>query len=536
MMSTEENRFGLPPVTASLLESMLTVDNAGDNMVSNIREAIGRPDLIAAFDSELNRLLNRSPPIDAHNITAQLNELQSMAEMENAFEQVRYSSSQIANANSGIEGSPPVANIHQDINNNSDYMDIRAALIAASAEQLNQQNLEAYALTAFEGVISVHGTLPDGVPGGRGEILQDQKIAETMEQIAAQNPKNLVRGALLRCSCGSHKRYLNLPIHHGVYVRDRPLIHAQDAVPGRNIMWFGLCTAPNPPTGNRIRVADFGLVDQSGYFMHENVDRTGAGSGCQPSIQGGWRNSDERAWLDESAAYAVVTKQSYIMCQHGGVIYPVTSGQEDIFIPAFSHSPFPFDLSENSNFMQWAAEEGINPFLPGMAEFDDWYSRRIQDSTTTLGESRLRVEQYEEEFANITHVSEGDLFGSGRCESNELHALLNLQRAQEEYRQHIKNRSELYNSWASARYRSGSFNNMLDEQKASTEQMFGLYYPPGHLPGLDEEKERIRTQFGRPIVEEPATEMNRQEPENWNDHIPISPLVQGMMDGTIPLP
>ena len=71
--------------------------------------------------------------------------------------------------------------------------------------------------------------------------------------------KFLVRGALLKCSCGSHPRRLNLMKDHGVtvdlkdgYDKGHPFVHEMDCVPGPNgnIDYFGVCNMlpKNSPT------------------------------------------------------------------------------------------------------------------------------------------------------------------------------------------------------------------------------------------------------------------------------------------------
>ena len=68
----------------------------------------------------------------------------------------------------------------------------------------------------------------------------------------------LVRGATLICSNGTHKRKLNLPKCHGVYIGEHPVMHelecVSEAVCGRdkcNIAFFGICIPESgspPPT------------------------------------------------------------------------------------------------------------------------------------------------------------------------------------------------------------------------------------------------------------------------------------------------
>ena len=59
----------------------------------------------------------------------------------------------------------------------------------------------------------------------------------------------LVRGAELYCSCGTHKRKLNLPTCHGVYTNGKPMMHEEDCEVGddKNIPSFGICQSEENP-------------------------------------------------------------------------------------------------------------------------------------------------------------------------------------------------------------------------------------------------------------------------------------------------
>ena len=71
---------------------------------------------------------------------------------------------------------------------------------------------------------------------GKAQDLIDQTLEERdfeneeaiktylMEHTGDENPKYLVRGALLHCHCGTHARCLNLLLDHGAYVGEHPLI------------------------------------------------------------------------------------------------------------------------------------------------------------------------------------------------------------------------------------------------------------------------------------------------------------------------
>ena len=102
-----------------------------------------------------------------------------------------------------------------------------------------------------------------------------------------EDKEYLVRGALLRCSKGSHPRRLNLPTSHGVYSKEHPIIRKDD-YKEENISHFGVCQSSTPPEG------------------------------CIPNITGEWSTVNGQA----------VTMDSYLVCNCMGTIEPLTSGQE----------------------------------------------------------------------------------------------------------------------------------------------------------------------------------------------------------------
>ena len=119
----------------------------------------------------------------------------------------------------------------------------------------------------------------------------------------------ITRGALLACDMGSHKRRLNLPQSHGVYINNNPLINDSDCTLD-NISYFGVCASQTPPK-NAVSVC---LVKQEG----ESKGQTVTGSKCCPNIVGKWNNVHGQT----------VTTDSYLICNCGGIIYPCSSGQE----------------------------------------------------------------------------------------------------------------------------------------------------------------------------------------------------------------
>ena len=78
------------------------------------------------------------------------------------------------------------------------------------------------------------------------EILA--KMIEYQAEYDRQNPAYVVRGALLFCNHGSHRRRLNLPRCHGVYALKHPVMFKPDCVVDVNIPSFGVCDSVDNKT------------------------------------------------------------------------------------------------------------------------------------------------------------------------------------------------------------------------------------------------------------------------------------------------
>lgn len=186
----------------------------------------------------------------------------------------------------------------------------------------------------------------------------------------------LVRGATLICSNGSHKRKVNLPKCHGVYVGENPVLHELECVteasmfmPGiekQNVTFFGVCDPidgepPQTPVVQYIKLKQNSKDGQEGVVE---------GHRCRPEIIGHWRNTYEatrivdngdkvpsdRACINENDVSPVgqntVTTDSFLVCKYGGLIEPIDSGQENVV------SPLDFyDLSDYTKVTGYRTEE-----------------------------------------------------------------------------------------------------------------------------------------------------------------------------------
>lgn len=185
------------------------------------------------------------------------------------------------------------------------------------------------------------------------ETLEQAKIKHVEKQLQAlcngetEECMYLVRGAVLRCSCGSHRRKLNLPASHGIYIGENPIVDEQDCVVGddANITAFGVCSAEGNPNqksfGRQLLdgvLSALPLVGEAIFFRDDSkkillVGENGKnvkGYPCTPCIVSTWQNVyEENLIASQTEESKTLTEQSFLVCAYGGLIEPVTSGQEN---------------------------------------------------------------------------------------------------------------------------------------------------------------------------------------------------------------
>jgi hypothetical protein len=127
----------------------------------------------------------------------------------------------------------------------------------------------------------------------------------------SDGPMYVVRGARLRCECGTHERRLNLPESHGSYVCGRPMMNEDDHSP-ENVAFFGICTNPQNPSGETI------------YLIGENGE-TLTGKPCLPVLPEPWLLTKSSTLVDGKPA---LTTDSFLVCSYRSCIRPQSSGQE----------------------------------------------------------------------------------------------------------------------------------------------------------------------------------------------------------------
>ena len=145
----------------------------------------------------------------------------------------------------------------------------------------------------------------------------------------------LVRGAYLRCSCGTHTRKLNLPFSHGSYIGnvEYPLMNAMDNVPGEgsgNISPFGICQSQACPNNLGTILLKSEKVDPvTGQLHPVYTEDNVKGPPCMAIIVGPWQNTHPETMIGAAGEtqYEAITVGSFLVCLYEGIIEPLTSGQ-----------------------------------------------------------------------------------------------------------------------------------------------------------------------------------------------------------------
>lgn len=175
----------------------------------------------------------------------------------------------------------------------------------------------------------------------QGESLaspeNEQEILQAMQNFAANHMQEkyefLVRGALLQCEYGTHCRKLNLPLCHGVSIFEQPLMNAGDCVcgiegPELNVTFFGICNSPDKPPTEVKCFKNEAPRNPDGTFTGEEAKGVTQGHQCKPHAVGGWQNVHRSTQIGEGGD-AALTTNSFLVCQHQGIIRVIQSGQED---------------------------------------------------------------------------------------------------------------------------------------------------------------------------------------------------------------
>jgi len=139
-----------------------------------------------------------------------------------------------------------------------------------------------------------------------------------------------VRGARIFCPYGTHIRRLDMPVSHGAFIRDRPLMNEDDCEVGldANIAPFGGCHSP-AKDGDKVDIiigpdeepmptgfdeaANTPITPKEGTVI-EDVKL------CKPRLLGKWLEAEEETLVDGKPA---LTMKCSLMCA-----YACTAGFE----------------------------------------------------------------------------------------------------------------------------------------------------------------------------------------------------------------
>ena len=174
-------------------------------------------------------------------------------------------------------------------------------------------------------------------------MTSEEEIANYMKEHGLEQYEYVVRGANLKCSFGSHCRKLNLPKCHAVYTTKSPMVHELDCVPGPdyNISYFGVCSCPGNPNKEIVQL-QAETYDEQGNKV-KGAESTGNVKGikCTPIILGTWMSTYDKTRIVDNGdkdpsdkesenpqGHPAVTTNSYLLCKFGGIIQPLSSGQE----------------------------------------------------------------------------------------------------------------------------------------------------------------------------------------------------------------
>lgn len=148
----------------------------------------------------------------------------------------------------------------------------------------------------------------------------------------------LTRGAILKCSCGTHTRRLDIKEDYGYRIYDaetdypQPFMCSKDKLCAAmyqddsevNLRFYGVCQGDNPPEGETVILkSDKRIKREEEKDNTENIK----GPKCCPIVSLEWLDAKGDKYLGESGAYGITT-HSYAVCTRGGFIEPYSSGQE----------------------------------------------------------------------------------------------------------------------------------------------------------------------------------------------------------------
>ena len=216
---------------------------------------------------------------------------------------------------------------------------------------------------------------------------QNKMLIRHLEEASGQGKEYVVRGAPLMCNCGTHSRHLDMLESHGIYVNRKAVALEEDYNEGVNISYFGHCKSPITDLTETISLRMRRNVNTDGVGLSEYDGSIYVGVKCVPSLHTPWENTHDTTCIaedgeegmeaDECTYKKAVTTASYLSCRQGGIIYPLSSGQQD---ESYYQAPFqnyPFEDIGSDTFMKWCEKNSICPYMPGTSDYYSWYREKI---------------------------------------------------------------------------------------------------------------------------------------------------------------
>ena len=137
----------------------------------------------------------------------------------------------------------------------------------------------------------------------------------------------VVIGARIICTYGSHYRRLDMPVCHGSYIREKPMLHELDCAVGldANIPPFGACMSPDNKDIDII-IEDpqdvMPVLDENDELYMPPMPITG--KLCTPKLGEKWCDAHEDTLIDGVPA---LTVDCTIACHYQGVVCFIDDGQ-----------------------------------------------------------------------------------------------------------------------------------------------------------------------------------------------------------------
>lgn len=246
---------------------------------------------------------------------------------------------------------------------------------------------------------------------------QKAQMIERAEEMARKGElEYVVRGATLMCMCGSHTRHLDMYHSYGIYVNDKAVACKDDCIANQNISYFGHCNAPGCKLTETISLKVGSVVNTEGVALQDVQESIKVGKKCVPDFDGKWQNTHLTTLIAEDGGVIyrqVLTTASYLICKHGGLIYPITSGQIDEAYYYAAFQAYPYDDFGSEAFYNWCEKNNVCPAIAGRPEHAQWHRKKIDEAMKNYSPAKeIYQETYLERGGQLSTKSDPLASGS----------------------------------------------------------------------------------------------------------------------------